>query len=258
MAHGVSKDTRFIAWPDTHIPYEDKQAVGVALKIVEWYKPQVVVVLGDFLDCAPVSHWLKANQRVKSAEGLRLKDDFDRGNKLLDKMLVPSVKKLVYLEGNHEDWIHDAIERNPEFDGLIDLSLGLKFDERRKRGLDIVHLRYNKCWNLGKLWFTHGIYTGVSHAKKHVESYARNIVYGHLHDVQLHVKVSPVDVEDRQLGLSLGCLADRNPQFMENRPNNWTHALGVGMVRANGNFNIDPVIISGGEATYAGITFKSN
>lgn len=252
----MSVDTRFIAWPDTHIPFEDKKAVSVALKIVAWYQPQVIVILGDFLDCTPVSHWLKSQQRNKTAEGMRLKDDFAAGNRLLDKITAHGCKKLVYLEGNHEDWIHDAIERNPEFDGLIDLDLGLRFAERRSKGLEIVHLRYNKCWKLGKLWFTHGLYTGQNHAKKHVEAYARNIVYGHLHDVQLHVKVSPVDIEDKKMGLSLGCLADRNPQFMENRPNNWVHALGVGMVRANGNFNIDPIIISGGEATYAGKTFK--
>lgn len=250
-------ETSFMAWPDTHLPSHDPAAVSTALKIMKWYRPNTVVILGDFLDCAPVSHWLSQNSRNRTKENLRLKDDFALANNLLDKIVDTGVKHLVYLEGNHEDWINDAIEKNPEFDGLINLDLGLRFAERRAKGLKLTHLRYGKCWNLGKLWFTHGLYTGANHAAKHVATFGRSIVYGHLHDLQLAVKVSPLDVRDKHLGLSLGCLADKNPQFMENRPNNWVHAVGVGMVRADGSFNIDPIIISDGIATYAGRTFKS-
>lgn len=246
-------DTRFIAIPDCHVPYEDKRAVRTMLKVLEWYKPETVIILGDFLDCAPVSHWLK--DRSKTKEGLRLKDDFAAGNKLLDK-ITTGVKHLVYLDGNHENWIVDAIDRQPELDGLINLNVGLQFEQRRAKGLKITHLDYGKCFQLGKLWFTHGTYTGVSHAKKHVESYGRSIVYGHLHDVQMHIKVSPIDIEDKHLGLSLGCLADKNPNFMENRPNNWVHAVGVGLSRSDGSFSIDPVLICNGVASYGGRTFK--
>ena len=249
-------ETKFIAWPDTHIPSQDKAAVATALKLVEWYKPEVIVILGDFLDCAPVSHWLKQNSRNRTKENLRLASDYKVGNDLLDKMTKHGCKHLVYLEGNHEDWINDAIEKNPEFEGLIELDLGLKFAERRKKGLKITQLSYGKCFNLGKLWFTHGTYTGVNHAAKHLQAYGRSIVYGHLHDLQLATKVSPVDVDDKHLAISLGCLADKNPQFMENRPNNWVHAVGLGLIRRDGTFNIDPIIISNGVASYAGKTFK--
>ena len=249
---------KFCVIPDCHIPNEDKPAMETALKIIQWYKPHTIVILGDFLDCTPVSHWLKENKRYRTKEGLRLKDDYDRANKLLDKITIPSVKHLVYINGNHEDWINDAIESQPELDGLINLDIGLKFKERRERGLKLTHLEYGEFFNLGKLWLTHGTYTGTHHAKKHVESYGRSIVYGHLHDVQLYVKVCPIDIEDKHLGLSLGCLANKNPQFMENRPNNWVHAVGVGFLRKDGTFNIDPIIISNGKATYAGKTFSSS
>lgn len=250
------QETNFIAWPDTHLPFHDKAAVETALKIVEWYKPEVVVILGDFLDCTPVSHWL--DNKKKTREGLRLSDDYRLGNELLDHITsLSNCKHLVYIEGNHEDWINDAIERNPEFEGMIELDKGLRFNQRRKDGLKITHKKYNECFNLGKLWFTHGTYTGMHHAKRHVEAYGRSIVYGHLHDVQMHIKVSPIDINEKHMGLSLGCLADKNPKFMENRPNNWVHCIGVGTVRKDSTFNIDPVIISNGVATYAGKTFRS-
>lgn len=250
------KETKFIAWPDTHLPFHNERAVDTALSIVSWYKPDTVVILGDFLDCSPVSHWLK--DKKLSKEGMRLQDDYDLGNRYLDEIIEASgCSHLVYIEGNHEDWINQALERNPEFKGMIELEKGLKFRERRSTGLKITHKKYNELHNIGKLWFTHGTYTNEFHAKKHVEKYRRSIVYGHLHDVQSYTSISPVDVEDKHMGLSLGCLADKNPEFMRNRPNNWAHCVGVGMVRSDLTFNIDPVIISKGVASYAGKTFRS-
>ena len=244
---------RFIAWPDTHIPQHDPSAVDVAAQVVEWWSPELLVILGDFLDCTPVSHWLK-NKR-KTTEGLRLRDDFNAGNRLLDK-ITKSINHLVYLEGNHEDWIWDAIEANPEFEGLIDLSLGLKFEARRANH-KVTHLRYGKCYKQGHLTFTHGIYTGKHHAARHVEAYGRNVIYGHLHDVQTHVKVCPIDVNEKHMGISMGCLCNKNPQFMENKPNNWCHCVGVGEFRADGGFNVYPVVICNGVASFGGKTFRS-
>lgn len=177
-------EVRFAAIPDCHIPYHDKKALNCALKVLDWYKPEVVVVLGDFLDMAPVSHWLKNKRKTK--EGMSLAKDYAKANEVLDRLLKPWVKEFTYLEGNHEDWINDALEESPEFAGLIELSVGLRFKERRAGGLKINQFPYGKCWNLGKLWFTHGTYTGVNHAKKHVDAFERNIVYGHL-DRKSHV-----------------------------------------------------------------------
>ena len=243
------KEIRFIAIPDCHIPYEDKRALSTALKVLEWYQPDETIILGDFLDMACISHWLKDRNRTK--EGLRLADDYNAGNKILD-VIQASSKRVIYIQGNHDGtWVEDAIEKNPELDGLINLEIGLKFKQRR-----IKTFKYGECYNLGKLYFTHGCYTGQNHAKKHVESYGRSIVYGHLHDVQLHTTVSPIDIEDKHIGLSLGCLAKKNPDFMKNRPNNWVHCVGVGLSRPDGSFSIDPVMICNGVASYGGMTFK--
>jgi len=248
-------ETRIIAWPDTHVPEEDKKAVDVALQIKNWYKPHTVVILGDFLDCAPVSHWLKSRKQRKTMEGLRLASDFEKGNDLLDKITL-GIEHLIYMEGNHCKWIRDAIDTNPEFDGLINLELGLKFKERRE-SIKLTHLEYGQCTNIGKLWFHHGIYTTQYHARKHVEAFERSIVYGHLHTVQTHVKVNATDVNDKHIGICLGCLCKKNPAYGENQPNAWVHCIGVGLVRADGTFNIDPIIINNGVASYAGITYRA-
>ncbi len=249
------KETKIFVIPDVHLPNEDKKAVACALQVLRWYKPHTVVLLGDVLDLESVSHWLK--DKRKASEGLRLEHEFAAGNAFLDK-ITPHCRRLVYITGNHERFLEDAIERNPEFDGIIDLDKNLKFAERRKKGTEIVYLpKYGDCWNLGKLWFTHGMFTGQHHASKHVLAYGRSIVYGHVHDVQSFVKVSPIDVDDKHIAISLGCLAKKNPHYMRSRPNNWTHACGPGLVRSDGTFNLDAVIISNGVASYAGRTFKA-
>lgn len=227
----------------------DKRAFETAMKVLKWYQPDEVIILGDFLDCAPVSHWNRNNLRER--QNLNMASDFNLANNLLDE-IQSNCKKLIYLEGNHEKWLESAIDEAPELEGLLDLKVNLKFKERK-----VQFHHYNDCYSLGKLSFTHGLYTGQHHAKKHVESFGRSIVYGHLHDVQLHVKVSPLDIEDKHLGLSLGCLAQKNPYYMRNRPNNWVHCVGVGLVRKDETFNIDAVMISNGIASYAGKTFKS-
>lgn len=245
--------SKFILWPDTHIPHHDPDAVDCAVQIVDWWQPQILGILGDFLDCSPVSHWLKNKRR--SAEGLRLADDYAVANKLLDR-ITKSIDHLVYIEGNHEDWINDALEANPEFTGLIELEHGLKFAERRRKH-KITQLPYGQGYMLGHLYITHGTYTGVNHAKKHVESFGRSVAYGHLHDVQVATKVSPIDVQDKHMGYCLGCLCNKNPKYMENKPNNWSHALGLGEVRHDGGFNLYPIIICDGVASFAGVTFKA-
>lgn len=243
------KETKFVAIPDCHIPDHDQKALSVALQIHKWYQPDETIILGDFLGCDSISHWNR--KKIQTREGLRLAKEFKVGNDILDTLQEYS-PKITYLEGNHEFWARDLIDEQPELEGLVDIAAGLKLDER-----GIKYLPYNTCYKLGKLSFTHGLYTCQHHAKKHVESFGCSIVYGHLHDVQMHIKVSPIDVDDKHLGLSLGCLAKKNPLFMRNRPSNWVHCVGIGTVRTDGTFNIDPVIISNGVATYAGRTFRA-
>ncbi len=241
------KQTKIVVIPDCHIPFEDKKAINVALQIAKWYKPDQIIILGDFLDCGPVSHWNKQNLRARQT--MNMADDFAVANKYLDQ-IQKICKNVVYIRGNHEKWLDDAMDESPELAGLLDLDVNLHFKERK-----IKDVPFNGVYSLGHVSFTHGLYTTTNHALKHVQNFGRSIVYGHLHDVQLAIRVSPIDVEDKHMGLSLGCLAAINPRFMRNRPNNWQHCVGVGMIRKDGNFNIDPVIISRGAASYAGRTF---
>lgn len=246
--------TRFFVWPDTHIPDHNPVAVDLALQAMSWFKPHITVILGDFLDCAPVSHWLR-NKRL-TTEGMRLADDYAVANAMLDDIEERTLDEIVYIEGNHEDWIRQLIDESPGLAGLIDLSVGMRFNERRERK-KITTYRYGGMHSIGgNVWFTHGSYVTMHHAKKHVESYRRTIVYGHTHDVQEYFSVSPVDIEDKHKGLSMGCLSNKKPEYQKNRPNNWVHAFGLGTVRPDGTFNVNAYEISRGQVSVGLTTFQ--
>ncbi len=243
------KQTKIVVIPDCHIPFEDKRAFAVALKMMKWYRPDEVIILGDFLDCGPISHWNRKNLRERA--GMNMAADFAVANQYLDKIQA-ICKNVVYIRGNHEKWLDDAMDESPELAGLLDLDVNLRFKQRKIRDIP-----FNGVYSLGNVSFTHGIYTNSHHALTHVMKFGRSICYGHLHDVQTAICVSPIDVEEKHIGICLGCLAAINPRFMKNRPNNWQHCLGMGIVRVDGNFNIDSVIISKGVASYAGKTFRA-
>lgn len=245
---------RIVVVPDVHLPHHDEHALSVALQILKAHKPDIVVFIGDFLDCEPLSHWLRDKKRL--VEGLRMWEDFKLGNDILDQ-IEEVCKRWVFIEGNHEDWIRQYIDEHPEVEGFFELDKGLEFEKRRKRGVRITHLKYGQTHKIGKAYFTHGTYTCMHHAKKHVDEYGRSIIYGHLHTIQQYVKVSPVDVEDKHLGLCIGCLCSKNPEYMRNKPNGWVHAITTGYIRRDGSFNISPTIIVNGKATFNGKTYVS-
>jgi predicted phosphodiesterase len=240
-------------FPDVHAPYHSESAVECAIKITRWYKPDRIIILGDFLDCLPLSS--HNPDSVLERAGVSMQHEFDVGNRLLDR-LVSICPDFVYLAGNHETRAGKYIDKHPEVRGLVEHYNGLCFKDRRKAGQVIKSYEYNECHKEGRLYFTHGCYTNQHHAQKHVSMYGRNVIYGHTHTYQAHTHASPIDISCKHMAMSLGCLCDRNPSYMRNAPSGWVHCLGLAHIRDNGNFNIDPIIISDGVASYAGKVFE--
>lgn len=245
---------RAVYIPDVHAPYHSEQAVETAIKITNWFKPDQITILGDFLDYDPCSRHIEGSILHKASVSMQA--EFDAGNRLFNQF-TRHCQNVVYLEGNHENRYVAYLDKHPEVRGLIEVDRGLEFTARRRSGYTIKHLQYNECHNTGDLYATHGTYTTVNHAAKHVQSYGRNLVYGHIHDVQSATHISPIDVTRKHMAVCLGCLCDRNPSYMRNAPNKWVHCIGLAYFREDGSFNLFPVVISDGRATFADRTFSS-
>lgn len=235
--------------PDTHRKHMDFYAMGVFLEFLEDYDPHAHIILGDFLDAEGISHWPSS-----SLEPRRFIPEVKEGRSLLEEIeaATPSCKRRIYLEGNHEDWINQAlVARLPEMMDGID-ELGLKPD--LKALLDLTGFGYdlipiNHIFRLGKANFTHGYYTTDNHGKKHLDKLKGNIFYGHLHDEK---GWSDSSMDGTISAQSFGCLCRLDAKFLKGKINNWVHGFGTFEFFPDGSFTHVFHRIKNGRLSYNG------
>jgi predicted phosphodiesterase len=223
---------------DIHYPDHDIKALDVAEQVLKDWKPNRIVYIGDAYDATPVSHWLKDKKR--KLENKRLLKDYEGVQKMLNRhaqLAGKQLKEVVYMLGNHEDWIREYIDCNPEVEGLIEIENHLKSPGKGIKFKMIPYIGRDRIFKVGKLYLIHGEYTNQYHASKTVNVYDRNIMYGHVHSVQEAGKVSPVDVEDRHMAVSIGSLCNKNPDYGEGKPNAWVHAFALVLTKDDKLFN---------------------
>lgn len=120
--------------PDTQV------RPGVPLEHLDWraeallyYRPDVVVHLGDRWDMGSLSSYEKAGGL--KLEGARIKDDIDAGNEAFIRLFGPMQKEVErqrrkqlknqwtpechYLFGNHENGINRAVAGDAKYEGVL-------------------------------------------------------------------------------------------------------------------------------------------
>jgi len=244
---------RAIVIPDQHFPLHDQQAIDVVLKAIEIIKPSIFINLGDVGEFNSVSAWKykkikqppleyqlpEIDEDIKQVnEGI---DQFDR---VLDK--IKCEKKYV-CTGNHDIWLDNFVLKHPYMKEYT-FKKACKWEER---GYNYVP--YNKPLRIGKVRFIHGVFATMYHAKKHLEAFGVNLVYGHTHDIQRH---SLSKLGDGTIGaFSLGCLKDMSPeknQWLRGSLTNWNHAFGIIDFYKGGNFKVEVVEIVKGRTSVWG------
>lgn len=243
---------KMVAMPDTHVVHRDHKAISAFLDFLPWYEPHVFTIMGDFLDCEAITHW--PNDELRHRDFV---SEIIEARELLAE-IVKKTKKCttrIYLTGNHEDWIRQAIGMKlPEFFTGLD-QLGLVPDlksllELDKFNFDLIPL--NDILKVGNAHFTHGYYTSSNHPKTHLDRVKASIFYGHLHD----------DLATHQTGIngtieaaSLGCLCRLDPKFTKGKPTNWVHGFGLFEFFKDGSYSRQQVRIVDGKFSFAGKIF---
>jgi predicted phosphodiesterase len=161
--------------PDVHIPYHDKRAWKLLLKVVAARQPKRIYILGDFMDCMAVNgHGLKPSQRA-----LRLIDEINDANKALDELqAVAPNAKTIYIFGNHEYRIQNYInDHAPALDGMADLTEYLGLWERGIKQVD-----YGDICKLDHIVMTHDVGKAGENAHRHARKKVHgNVIIGHTH-----------------------------------------------------------------------------
>jgi hypothetical protein len=108
---------------DVHVPYHDRRAWETALAAIDAVRPDVVAIMGDFVDCYTCSRFDKAPTRFTLLE-----DEIREARLELAKIEAPRV---VYLEGNHEHRLTSYVIRNaPALAGMVSLESALRIRSR--------------------------------------------------------------------------------------------------------------------------------
>lgn len=134
-------------------PGVDATHIDWAAKAILEYKPDVIVVIGDWWDLPSLSTHDAPGS--KEAEGRRVKPDIDAGNEAFERLVAPlhrqqriraKNKKRVYrpechfLFGNHEHRLTRAIFRDPKWEGLLSSDSLLTPGFERHEFLKIVEI----------------------------------------------------------------------------------------------------------------------
>ncbi len=226
--------TTYLVIADTHSPYENEPAVKSILNLMDDIKFDGFLIVGDYMDMSPISHWLKNKRRT--LENKRMKDDFIAGNKLLDEFdkRLPKGCDKRFWYGNHEDWYFQLVEEYPALEGLLEPKTELKLEERGYK----VYDKFNHIERIGRLNITHGMYHSMHYVKTHIDKLKTNVLFGHLHSPRQRFESSPAR-EIAIAGYALGCLCDLAPDFMKNRANAWVHGFAVVYFYESGYFDVD-------------------
>ncbi len=227
-------------------------AIRAMLAFAKDYKPNAILMVGDQLNCGPVSHWIKGQPRL--AEGFRLKEEMD----MLDCLILGAFQHCDikwWFKGNHEMWIQDHIDGHPGVEGLLEPENYLHLHEQ---GWTIFE--QGEVGTLGKLNFVHGDVAlkaskGDNPAKKLVMAYRRNIRAGHLHTYSAAVDMTAVDASDYHTGIIVPSLSSRTPAYTKNNPTCFIQGFLHGIIFPDGSFTDTVTIINKGRFTYHGKTY---
>ncbi len=247
--------------PDTHRPYHDKKAWSLMMKAAKDFKPDHVIVLGDFFDFYPVSSHPKSPDRK-----INLKQEIEDGLKGLDELGALGAKSNVFIEGNHENRLVRFIEEKQttaDIDQLFEAGVFSKikleniFNSRLKA--DWKFVPYKNYYKIGKLHITHDLgKAGPSAVRDAEATFQSNAVIGHIHSINYHVKGNMKG--SVHVGASFGWLGDVDSvDYMHKgrAVRDWALGFGVGYKDSTNNYvYLQPVPIINYTCLINGKVFK--
>ena len=230
---------------DAHYPFQDNKAINIMLKIHQHCRPEEVVLNGDMLDFAELSHFTRDKLKDKP-----IKESIEEACGLIKKLQRYST--VIYHVGNHEARLQKYLLSNaPEvehllkFDKLINNELDTPIEIVENIGRDTMAKYFDDQLLVGH--FNKALKNSAYTAKALVEQYKMNIVQGHTHRLGVYYTTG---AKETLIGIEGGCLCQIRPSYV-NLPD-WQS----GLLMARDHQNIEMIYINEGRALYRGKVYK--
>ena len=214
------------------------------LSFLREFRPHTFIFGGDNLDPWAISHWNEPNWIRFGLENIlnEFRELISRFTEYLDQILtiLPHQCEVIYLIGNHEDWIEQFKAKFPQIkgDGLPEL-LGPIASR-------IKFLPRYSFYRIGNLTFCHGEHFETQNpAKLYVEKCKTTVVFGHHHYAQMWPDFSMVDDENKYFGFSTPCWTSKKAHYGKHQPNRWQNGFFTACIKEkSGNFSPHPMLAS--------------
>jgi len=224
-----AKSKTILAFGDVHIPHQNPAAVEVFCKVAEYLKPEMIICLGDLLDCGQFSTHPPTYGMGETDYEADLQTTVD----LLDR-LQKVCGRLVVVEGNHEYRLDRWAAATAEGRGAYSmLAPRIQLTKNRRK---CTYVRYGSTtgryphYNVNaRIIAVHG-WSYARHAtKQHLQiSQGKSVIHGHTHraDASIIQNIwSPGRVIQAR---SAGCLCKPIPLYGTGRPVEWINAFILG------------------------------
>jgi len=232
----------FMAFADPHYPHENPVAIEVFKKAVEKVKPDIVVSLGDFLDCGQFS----AHAPTWGVKETDYEDDLRKANELVDFIQRNTKERTILVEGNHEHRIDRWAAANSEGRGTYNmLAPRIQLMRNRKKCTYIpygsVDGKYPHYKLNNRIVAVHG-WSYAKHAtKQHLTmSQGKSVIHGHTHRADSSILPNVWGAGTIQ-ARSAGCLCRPIPTYGTGNPVEWVNGFMIGYLgrRSDTMFTID-------------------
>lgn len=247
-----------VAYGDSHEPYADEAAMACVRGVIRDVKPQLIVHIGDLLDCYTISAFQTDPARKQS-----LQDDIDRAALHLHQtaQCAPDAERIL-IEGNHEDRLRKVVwnlqgaarelPRLRVFQQSMTWPVLLGLDQI---GWEYVPYRQQPLiGRLSKLVLKHGTvvrkWSGWS-AKGEWERHAKGGISGHTHRLGSFIHR---DLNGSHGWWESGCTCTLNPEYMQHP--DWHHGLLV-ITYSDDWYCVEPVYIENGWTFWRGKEFAA-
>ena len=108
---------KIFIFPDTHIAFENKVNLELAIRAAEFFKPDICIFIDDWWDFYTISKYDKSpSRKVTFMEECQAGSD-----KLREIKKRVQAKRWVFMEGNHERRWYKLICKHPQFFGVTNI-----------------------------------------------------------------------------------------------------------------------------------------